>query len=561
MPERIPNIDLVEAFNFLFPSSRDWYEISAELKEYEKVNGDHQAGWLMTAFDYMLNTERGGKRKNAKAFNPKMELPTSVYPIPLDQLPAAVADFWSEMATHVKAPQCLARLHHLLFELKHGNGGEHARKAASAYLELGSCDWSRLDQVDCLYWSLELSRRVGDSGDGVIAPLIQLAELSLDQEEKEPGVALFALEVLIEVDSLLDGLPALLARARMAYRDPWLVAITIEMQIAILEDTDGSRAAELHRELIRESIAFALQREGIVKMKSLEDAAKLATKYGEKVLARAATQAMQAMTVEDLDLKEISASFKIPSHMIDTQVDRVVNQPSLGEGFKLLVTQSPPTGNLERNIETMEKLSEEFPLQDIFPTTLLRNDALASYTPTHEGDVQDQKLSRVEAMSMGVGSEIVSRILLGLLNRFNPELDELADLIGGLEHVDPTSAQLLAKALLKFRAGEFEISAALAVPRIETLARARLTQLGNLQYQVQRGSKRGVYPQLGVLIHELKESLDPSWHRFLNTFLVSNFGPNFRNEFSHGYVEKVENQSCAMALLCTLYLALTPVEP
>lgn len=560
MPERIPNTDLVQAFNSLFPSSLDWHEISAKLKEYEKVNGDQQAGWLMTAFDYMLNTERGGKRKNSKSFNPLMEISTSVYPIPLDQLPVAVADFWSEIAAHVKAPQCLARLHHLLFELKHGNGGEHARIASSAYLELGSCDWSRLDQVDCLYWSRELSRRVGDSGDRVIEPLMHLAELSLDQEEREPGVALFALEVLIEEDPSLEALPTLLDRARMAYRDPWLVAITIEMQTAILADKDGSRAAELHRELIRESIDFALQREGIVKMKSLEDAAKLATKYGEKALLREATQAMQVMTVEELDLKEISVSIEIPSQVIDAQVDRVVNQPSLGEAFKLLVTQLPPSGNLERNIETMENLSEEFPIQDIFPTTLLRNDALASYTPTHEEDAQDQKLSRVEAMGMGVGSEIVSRILLDLLNKFNPELDDLADLIGAMEHVDPSTARLLAEALLAFRGGNFEVSAALAVPRIETLARARLSLLGNLQYQVQRGSKRGVYPQLGVLIHELKESLDPSWHRFLYTFLVSNFGPNFRNEFSHGYVDRVEKRYCAMVLLCALYLALTPGE-
>ncbi|OIQ79111.1 hypothetical protein GALL_391680 [mine drainage metagenome] len=84
--------------------------------------------------------------------------------------------------------------------------------------------------------------------------------------------------------------------------------------------------------------------------------------------------------------------------------------------------------------------------------------------------------------------------------------------------------------------------------------------MGNLQYQVQRGSKRGVYPQLGTLIRDLRPSLDPSWHRFLQTFLVSNFGPNYRNELSHGYVEEVDIHNSAMVLLSALYLALTQVE-
>lgn len=560
MPDLIPNAELVLFVNSLFPSSFDWDETAAKLKEYEKAYDDVQAGWLMTAFDYMLRRGIKENRKDPEVFSDQWATSVSVYPVPLGQLPVEVANFWSEIVVRVDAPQCVARLHHLLFELKHGNGGEHARKASSAYLELGISDWTRLDRVNCLYWSVELSRRVGDTADRVIAPLVELAELSLDKAESEPGVALHALEVLTREVPSLEILPTLLGRARLAYPDPRLVAITMEMQAAIAKGDDGSRIVELHRELVRESIDFALQREGIAKMKFLEEAAQLATKYGEKELLKEAMQAMQAMTIEELDLKRISVEVEIPSGVIEVQVERVVNQSSLDAAFNFLVLQSPPSGNIYQNTEMMKTLSAEFVFQDLIPTTLLRSDALASYTPINDEDARDQKLSHVEVMNLGLGSEIVSRIFVSLLARFTPNPEEIGNIIGAADHVDSSTARSLSRVFLAFQEGEFEVAATLAIPKIETLARARLAKMGNLQYQVQRGSKRGVYPQLGTLIRDLRPSLDPSWYRFLLTFLVSNFGPNYRNELSHGYVEEVDIHSSAMVLLSALYLALMPVE-
>jgi hypothetical protein len=65
---------------------------------------------------------------------------------------------------------------------------------------------------------------------------------------------------------------------------------------------------------------------------------------------------------------------------------------------------------------------------------------------------------------------------------------------------------------------------------------------------------------LGALLAELKPWLDPSWHRFLWTFLVSPFGPNYRNELLHGYVEDVNRVASALTLLAAFRLALIPLS-
>lgn len=192
------------------------------------------------------------------------------------------------------------------------------------------------------------------------------------------------------------------------------------------------------------------------------------------------------------------------------EVARVVHQPSLDKALNFLVLQSPPSGNIDQNANTMRALSAEFVLQDLIPTTLLRSDALASYTPINDEDARDQKLSHIEVMNLGLGSEIVSRIFIALFARLAPNLEELESIIDKADHVDSATTHSLARAFLAFQEGEFEVAATLAIPRIETLARARLAKMGNLQYRVQRGSKRGVYPQLGTLIRDLRPSLDSS---------------------------------------------------
>ena len=172
LPELVPNAELVLFVNLLLPTAKDWYDVSAGLKKFESSHEDRQAGWLMTAFDYHLMRGTEENRKTSDTFNQLMSNAERSYPIPLKSLPAEVSNFWNEVLLLIEAPVGVARLHHLLFELSHGNGGEHARASSTAYLELGVSDWDRLDRVNCLYWSLELSRRVKDPIDRVIEPLV-----------------------------------------------------------------------------------------------------------------------------------------------------------------------------------------------------------------------------------------------------------------------------------------------------------------------------------------------------------------------------------------------------
>lgn len=99
-----------------------------------------------------------------------------------------VVDAWEALAAAADAPYARARLEHVLFERRRGNGAERARAAAKGYLE-ASGDWERgRDRVVDLSLALHLARAVGaeDIATEVLSELTHRAECALQESDPVP---------------------------------------------------------------------------------------------------------------------------------------------------------------------------------------------------------------------------------------------------------------------------------------------------------------------------------------------------------------------------------------
>jgi hypothetical protein len=553
--------ELIEYLDQAGQSADNWREISAALLKRQQETSDIQAAWLVMAFDYCLGRELGDDRSKSTAFN------SELYPTPLAQLPAEVVALWASTADRVTAAAPRARLHHLLFERGHGNKGTHGRGAAAAYLTLGTGPWSRLERVNCLDWAVDLRKRIGDTAAAaeVYPELVTLAIDSLDQEEQEPGVALQALEVLAFEDSGNSDLPDLLERARHQYTNPYLTAKTIGLQERVFK-ADSAKREQLRRETVQAFFDHALNHPpGLVRMAFLEDTVKAANQYGFVDLSEKATAAMQEMSSDDLGLRERSATLTLPAGAVDAHVARLVERQSLADVFQTLVGAEPPTGDVDTNMQSTQLLAAQSPAAFLFPTKNVGQDGLPRYTATSEAERIDEQLSRIESVGLGISGEITARVLEGALERFSPSEEDIVTALQALPHVSTPVARSVARALLAFQAGRYEEATTVAMPRIESLVRALCDEKGVLRFRVQRDqrqgpSTRGQYPQLGALLVEIRPWMDRSWDRFLWTFLVSPFGPNYRNELLHGYVDDATRIPATLTILAALRLALTPLS-
>lgn len=560
LPELNPSDDLISALAEIESTETHWLQISQKLRTRDAQVHDLQAGWLMAAFDYCLARRVRDASRKESAFTPAMISDIGSYPVVLSSVPEVVLDFWDSVAKRSSGTGSRARLHHLLFERRHGNPGDHARAAAAAYLNIGTSSLPRIERVNCLHWSHELSRSVGDniSADTVLEPLVAIAKESMAQVDPEPGVTLHALEVLVNEFPCQPQLPRLLDQARKRYLTPWLADETIRLQQKLAKG-DATRIASLQREQVQGYLDLAGQSAGLLRMANFEDAAKLATSLGIADLLHVAIDGMQAMTIEDMEFKQTTIEFSLPAEVLERVVGVFVDKSTLAEGLLALATSEPPTGDVDRNMVAAEQVAVAAPFVNLISKKHVGNDALTRYTAANEDERIDEKLAEQENLHMTLGAEVTARSLEGLMARFTPSSEELAEIISAPPHVSTSVGVSLAKALQAFHETRWEEAATVSMPKIETLSRARLAAVGDLQFEVQRGQKRGQYPQLGAMLPKLKQQLDSSWYRFLRTFLVSPFGPNFRNELAHGFVDDVSRCNAALTLLTALHLALTPI--
>lgn len=558
-PEPIPNPALITSLDAELPLAENWWTISSGLGAIEHTLPGPQIEWLRVAFEHAITTEiiRGpngveGLLANREAFT---------------KIDDSVLIFWAAVATSTTFAPLRARLHHLLFLAKHGDVGAQARNAIEAYLEIARGSWSRLKRVRALEWALYLSKLIHQTSktNEAVRALLALSDESLIQIQPEPGVALTALKILALHDPSISELPTLLERARNTYTDPFLTLDTVKIQQSLFK-SDPERIKTLDREVVESYRAKASTSEGILKLTFLTDAAKYAQAHGLSDLYDKTVLEMQGLGFESLGLTKIQSEITIEGAELaalrmemDKFVATIVEQPTLLQALSTLVQLSPPTGEVTRNMKTVEEIAQATPISALIPKTHIRPDGLASFTASTEDEKLDEALSEVEAMSMYGPFQVHTRALFEILGRFEPTIEELADLLIKEPHVSAATARTLAKALLHFQDGDYESAATNVAPKIETMGRALLAALGVPTYRVQQGQRRAGIQQLSPLLSDLKPWLDPSWHRFLQTFLVGKFAGNYRNDLLHGYLDEVHAVPSSFVLIAALHLALNEV--
>lgn len=554
LPNVVPEEGILSFIDQGLVAAEDFWDVERALRANLLQNANDQIEWLGVAFAHQITVDVQRGPKGQHDFIDGKDAFGSVE--------SNALQFWGAVASSVSNPVMRARLHHILFIARQGNPGEHAREAALAYLEIGRGTWSGVKRVRCLDWALHLYKSVGDTAGAarVIPVLLAIAQESLDGASSTPGISLPALELVANEDPSHSTLTVLLAQARVKYPDSRLTTDTIRIQ-KIIYKGDGAKIALLNREMVESYLAEASQTEGLLRMKFLEDGAQLASKYGITDLRDEAVRQMQGMDFESMGFVKFGAEVRIEGEeldairrQIDARIAFLVEGQSLGESLSRLISIHPPSGSISANEEQAQSLDQEFPLQALFTTTQVRSDGLPSYTDTLAGDARDRKLSQLETLHMFGSFEPTSRLLFEILGAHSPTEEELTALLTREGISDETTARHLAISLLAFQSGDYFSSAARALPVIERLARAQLALLGVATYRTQSGSRRGGIAQLAGLLTELEPFLDESWFRFLQTFLVGKFGPNFRNELLHGYHTEVRAQECVLTLLCALYL-------
>lgn len=511
------------------------------------------AGWLLSAFDYSL-TRPGRIQAGTAAFGSQMSGPGFTYPYPLPELPDEALELWERCAGLARAAAIRARLNHLCFERKWGSPGPHLQEAAKAYLEVGlDTGWQRLARADSLGWALELAKRLNDDTlvSCAVDALVDLAKISMAQEQAEAGVALGAIESVLarRPDDL--RLAALLDLARLTYPDALITEGTIAMQRQLAKSNSERRRA-LDREEVEAWLVEARRATGMVKMVHLEKAIRLAGDRGFVDLVTVATTELQQLDPDDLGFVDFGSSIEITAAEFEKYLAFFTEVDSFRTALARLLIW-PPSGTLEQTQEAARGAAGR--ISSLFRPVRVNRERLPAWHPTNPADEEDERLAQQETLRLQGQGPFTAEILSRTLAKFQPTEDELIELLVNPPHCKPEIARSIARALGHYAWDDFEAASCVVTPKIEALTRRLALSVGLARYRIQRGDTQGQYPGLGALLESLQSRLDPSWYRFLWTFLVSPAGQHYRNDLSHGAVDTYDKVNTALLLLAALYLA------
>lgn len=494
---------------------------------------------------------------NSERFGPMVTFESGgSVPAPLAQMADETCELWEAVLVHAEHPRIRARLHDLLFERRWGVVGVHLTGAAEAYIEDGTAmdppSWHSVDALRRAHHLARLGRR-DDLVDRVTAEVVQAAGASIDDEDPKPGVALRLIDILVDgrcADPVVDDL---LDRARRCYTDAWNAESTIELQRRRAPD-DGARK-DLDRQLIERWLDEAERVDPLVAVMHREKAARLARERGLPDLVDRAVVAMQTAGRPELARIHVEVPSSITPERIEEYINSMVGA-TWWDSVMMVLSNGPPTGDVDRNRKTAADLARDHPLQTLFSKVRLGGDGLPRYSSQSEEDKLDDQLTDMEVMGLQWQGPLMAEALRRAGAAFGPTAEDIVEALGAV-HCHGATAASIARAVRRFNEGDYEAAAYTGIPLVERQCRALLLAIDSPLYRVQRERAPGTYPGLGAMVPRLAErGLDESWYRFLGTFLSAPNGWNFRNEALHGFVDDVDSTGAGLVLIAVLYLTL-----
>lgn len=479
-------------------------------------------------------------------------------------------------------PAMRARLSDLLWEVE----GDHAaaRDAVDAYLEHAAACTDEKDAgaclavADALLRSLEISIQIGDTDRSKPALEHILGAVRSAITGGRPRSAFELVRELLACRPIRDQLPLaelreLIERAMQQLDgDPLQQRYWEQMWLTVLERL-GHVTADL--ELVRE----ARVRTG----GSLEGAgdfwahpggwAAAATFYQKAALAYKAAGGCQqrrdaalrkreeAVRSSHGDMREVRVQGEIPGDLMAKWQDEVTGL--YGEvGLAVLADQRYALPDVAAVREQATKAQQEFPLQSLFPTTVLSEDRVVRTAATPEEHLRLQFVQDLLRHILFKLGHLAAWVLAAIREEGGTVRAKVMDFVSHSGVVAEQRHGLIDLGLERYEAGDHVSSIHILVFQIEGILRDFARLLGR---PVTSMGRNGETPArlLGDLLRDepLGQVLGEALTESLKALLVDPSGPNIRNVIAHGMAAPEEFTEQIANLLIALLLQISAFGP
>lgn len=475
-------------------------------------------------------------------------------PLPAD-VSSDVAELWRHLASLVHAPAARARLHDLKF-VRGVDRFASAVAARDAYLEFAAAkEVFDLDEAYSLLraWTLDRKFRREDAEAESRSALHRAIEASWDSGGVAPGVLLPMLGALCRTPLRKEGedhvpVDRLLLRASDLYRMPESVEYIGDLRRGRAKN-DEERLA-INEWQVTCLAEVARKSEGLIKALRLKEAIATAKRFHLASFVATLTRELQALPAGDVQLQTIASEVPVSRIPIEGYMRQFTSDRDWRIALLRFSRTSVPTGRVVDLENSRRERLERPRIMDLVHNVLLDEDRLPQWEPTTDEERHGYMLAREATWTAAFHGHILADILDRIGKRYGPIPEtELTAFLAYEGRGNAELAAVLSRSLSHYWRGDMEAAAYIAVPRIEAAVRLILKEFDVAIYQTQIGERPGMYPQLANMISLLPEiDMDEDWIYFLEWFLVSHAGKNFRNQIAHGRVRSISPSDAALSI-------------
>ena len=531
--------DYLPALRACLQDADDWYTVERCFQPSVPNEEIDDGRPVVYAFGYMLvEPSREEVRDRAGVFAPRIEWDDAAFPEPLEDIRDEMLEVWSAYADALhESPVARSRLHDLLWVRRHSDAPfRHAQMAADAYLELAS-NWKGLRLVECLSRALEIGVETNDEKRIAAAVELVIAEVEaeLANDDWRPGIPLRLLERLVSLRPARrpEALPDLLRLTGDRYSaDPHIAEAVSQLQAALAPPEERTQLA---RDQVERWRSEASKATGLVRYAWLQQALGIARSNGLADLADAVLQEIQEISVDDLDLKPVSAEISIPREEVDAEIERIAAASSTWEeALTLFGIDGPPSGQVEANEQLVAELAEKHPLTVLIPKQVLGAYGSLIFEAKEPDEHQRVELADAEARRIRFWALFATDQIAAIVAKFGiPERSALENFLT-TGAIDAELGARLADGVLRYLDGDEEAALHILVPQLEAAIRGLAAGAGITVIKNPKGPTPGGVVPLGGVLAALKGRMDESWRRYLSNALADPLGVNLRNAVAHG---------------------------
>lgn len=554
-----------EILALALPARPSWLDLARALETAAEERASDGLRVLSIAFVYdLVPPNQEGRRETAGSpYACMWESNEGSYPPRVAEVKEEVQTLWRSVYDAVDDPIVCARLADLLYVAGGGAAHQEGRRGAQCLQTLAEEPaWTALERAECIARALEVYAELNDRNalSAAAERTVALADELLGQEHAGPPfIALRAL-VALKPRSRPAELSALLERVIDHFKDS-------EHEVSALglaadATVDPKTKQEFRRRQLAARVAEARRAEGIAKVALLQRAAEFARKHALQTEAAALLNELQNIPQSELGLETIEVSTELPTDAIREEIDRLAGSGAEDAVAALRRVGSaigPPGGSNADIDDEVERQAAEFPIAGLFGQQILGPDSAA---PHFVADKPENKRRIARGRQRRLHADFYGGVLIA------PMLDEIVRHHGRPSQESVTThfatdligedrAERIARALELFWDEDYDASAHVLVPRLESIMRDVARHRGiTIVKPVTEGSYGGVI-SLNTVMAKLR-MLDPDveWLDYAEALLCDPLALNLRNDIAHGIVARIGGVHAGLLIHMACFLAL-----